>query len=266
MNLKNLEERKNRKGILTYWEGEKIIYKQCTSCKEIKEIEEFNIDKREKDGRCVSCKECKKQYRKKNVESIRQYGKRWREINGEHKNQYNKQWNKENEIHLKEYQKKRYKNAKEENMKKISNLLKNTNAIMENCKLPIYGSVYKIENIKTGRIYIGQTTLPLKERYSGNIIKTWIKERKQRTNQKFSNELIEEDFIVDEVIAIGICQYHLDKLEAYYIDKYNSYNNGYNNREGNHNTDDGLNEFKEILKKYNLEYINGELTNGKWNI
>ena len=46
---------------------------------------------------------------------------------------------------------------------------------------------------------------------------------------------------------------------AYYIDKYNSFYNGYNNTLGNFNTDDGIEEFENILNQYSLEYSNGEL-------
>ena len=57
------------------------------------------------------------------------------------------------------------------------------------------------------------------------------------------------------MLDVAFCQYHLDKLEAYYINKYGSCNNGYNNEHGNHNTDDGLEEFIKILQRYNLEVI-----------
>jgi hypothetical protein len=76
-------------------------------------------------------------------------------------------------------------------------------------------------------------------------------------NQKFKEELIEEDIGVTEVLDVAFCEYHLNKLEAYYINKYNSFLNGYNNREGNHSTDDGLNEFCEILREHGLSFENG---------
>ena len=115
------------------------------------------------------------------------------------------------------------------------------------------------ENIKTDHIYIGQTIRPLSRRYKSNIIKGWIEDRLAKNNQKFTEELIEEDFIVTELFDIAFCQYHLDKLEAYYIDKYDSYNNGYNNNAGHHDTDDGIEEFNQILKENNLQFINGQL-------
>jgi hypothetical protein len=119
------------------------------------------------------------------------------------------------------------------------------------------------ENVKTRRVYIGQTIRPLKERYRGGIVRGWIKERLEYDKQKFKEELIEEDIVVTEVLDVAFCQYHLDKLEAYYIDKYDSYNNGYNNKEGNHNTNDGIEEFNRILLENNLEFIANKLVENK---
>ena len=130
-------------------------------------------------------------------------------------------------------------------------------------KLPIYGYIYKFENIKTKRVYIGQTITLLKYRYGIDVIKKWIEERKHYENQKFTEELIEEDFIVTETLDVAFCQYHLDKLEAYYINKYNSCENGYNNEYGNHNTNNGIEEFNQILSEHNLEFVDGKLIENK---
>ena len=144
-------------------------------------------------------------------------------------------------------------------MQYISSIVEQINPAFKQLNLPIYGYIYKFENIKTRRVYIGETINPLKERYKSNVIQGWIKERLKYDNQKFTEELIEEDFKVTEVLDVAFCQYHLDKLEAYYINKYDSYNNGYNNREGNYNTTDGLKEFNEILAKHNLKFVDGKL-------
>ena len=44
--------------------------------------------------------------------------------------------------------------------------------------------------------------------------------------------MIEENFEIEDVFDVGICKYHLDKLESYWINQYDSYNNGYNNNSG----------------------------------
>jgi hypothetical protein len=115
------------------------------------------------------------------------------------------------------------------------------------------------ENVKTGHKYVGQSILPITRRYTGGVVQGWVEERLERTNQKFKDELIEEDIQVTEVLDVAFCQYHLDKLEAYYIDKYDSFLNGYNNREGNHRSNDGIEEFNQILLENNLEFIDGKL-------
>lgn len=87
--------------------------------------------------------------------------------------------------------------------------------------LPIYGIIYKIENIVSGSVYIGQTKQSFNERYSGGL-KGWIKDKKIDDNIS--------DFKVTEILDIAFCKYQLDLMEMYYIHKYDSYYNGYNNK------------------------------------
>ena len=320
MNFEGLEKKTNWYGRVSYWEGEKILYKECSKCGEIKSIDCFNESKTRGKIRsaCKDCtskktkeyreknaqklKEAKKEYydnhkeeiaekrkiyrevnkekisirrkgyREKNKESISESKKRWAEANKEHvKEQRKEYWDRNREIlikkskiyqeknkeKLKEYRRNRNENIKKENLENITNLLKQIKPILNQLDLQIFGYIYKITNIN-GHCYIGQSVRTLKERYKENVINGWIKERMKYDNQKFKEELQEEDFTI-EVIDFGVCQYHLDKLEAYYIDKYDSCNNGYNNREGNHKTNDGLEEFQQILKENGLEFIDGKL-------
>ena len=266
--------------------------KKCTQCGVWKPLEEFNKNKNYKDGRQYKCRECQKEYAKQYRENNPEYSKQWRENNPEYSKQwkennpeYHKQWrennseqqkqwrenNKENKReydkqyrqdnaeHIKEYNKQWYDDIKENNLKYISSIVEQINPVMKD--LPVYGYIYKFENIKTGHVYIGQTTYPLKMRYGfeGGIIKSWIKERREKVTQKFIEELIEEEFEVKELFDVACCKYHLDKLEAYWINKYDSCNNGYNNNTGYHDTDDGLEEFVGILEQHNLEFIEGQI-------
>ena len=227
-----------------------------------------------------------KQWKENNSDKVREYGKQWRENNSDYCKAYNEQWRKNNpdyckQWHLnnieqqkryrevnkekrKEYEKQRRGNDKENNLQYISNMVEQINPVFKHLNLPVYGFIYLFTNIKTKHCYIGQTTLPLKDRYkNSNIIQGWIKERLKYDTQKFKEELIEEDIEVTEVLDVAFCEYHLNKLEAHYINKYNSFLNGYNNREGNHNTDDGLNEFCEILRERGLSFENGSIMGGK---
>ena len=275
---------------------EKTEGKVCTKCGEWKPLEEFYRNKNYKDGRSHHCKVCHKQYtakseekiekrkkymneynkhyRKANKEKMRERQKQWRLNNAEHIKEHRKEYyeaNKEqilerfkqhkrkNREFFKEYERRRYNERKKENIQNIKNILKQINSIFKEKDLPIYGYVYKIENIKTGRVYIGQTIKPLKGRYGSDIIKGWIKDRSHYENQKFKEELIEDDFILTDVLDVGCCKYHLDKLEVYWIDYYDSCNNGYNNTPGNFKTSDGIEEFNQMLSDCNLEFIDGRL-------
>jgi hypothetical protein len=222
--------------------------KKCIQCGAWKPLDEFNKDKKHKDGRRSECKECTKKYIK-----------RCSEVYKEKRKEYQKQYRKVHVEYFKEYHKQYYKDNIENNLQYISSIVEPIRPILKELSLPVYGYIYKFENIKTGHIYIGQSTTPIDRRYGSNVIKSWIKDRKRFKNQKFIDELIEEDIKLTETLDVAFCQYHLDKLEAYYIDKYDSFLNGYNNQPGNHNTNDGIEEFNQILLENNLEFIDGKL-------
>ena len=283
---------------ITYWENGVIIGRRCTTCEKDKKIDEFNFQDKKKGTHHSECKECEKRYREANKEHYKEYHKHWHEQNKERikerakkyrennadkikerdrkyrENNVDKikegqrRWYENNIDKMKEYRennvgkikerdRKYRENNKEKNLQYISSMLEQIDPVLKT--LPIYGCIYKIENIKTGRVYIGQTIQPLKARYHGDVIKGWIEERKHYQNQKFLEELIEEDIVFTEALDVGCCKYHLDKLEARYIDQYDSCNNGYNNREGNHNTDDGLEEFNKILENNGLKFVDGKI-------
>lgn len=244
--------------------------KICRKCGEFKSYSEFNKAKSCKDGyrgECIQCRrEGYKQYYYSHKEEKQEYYKQYYVNNKDDLNEYHKQYSnshkekikgifkKYNNSH-KEERKQYYESHKNKNIMKINEIIKNIEKfnLINKYDIPIYGYIYKIENIKTGRIYIGQTIQSLTRRYKSNIIEAWKNERLKYDTQKFKDELINiDDFKLTEILDVGICKYHLDKLEAYYINLYDSYNNGYNNKNGNHITDDGIGEFKEILEYYNI--------------
>lgn len=49
------------------------ITKQCTKCGEVKALDAFIADKRRKDGKTSSCKDCARKYRQKNKEKQIEY-------------------------------------------------------------------------------------------------------------------------------------------------------------------------------------------------
>ena len=200
-----------------------------------------------------------REYRARNKEHKREIDKKYRDAHKEEIKIKKSEYAKNNRDKINEYCRRKDKINKQKNIQNITEMLEQLNPALEGLNLNAYGYIYKVSNIKTGHVYIGQSTMPFKRRYSGGI-KGWIKERKEKANQQFIEELTnEEDFEVEEVFDIGICKWHLDKLESFYIDKFNSYDNGYNNNAGHHDTDEGIEEFENILKEYNLEFIDNEL-------
>ena len=208
--------------------------KVCTVCKEWKPLEEFGIRKEmgKMRNECKSCEnERSKRYRLNNIEYISKY----------------------DSIRHKE----KYLKNKDVNLKEISEMLVKTKPFLKG--LDAFGIIYKVTNVKTNRIYIGQTVTSLNVRYGANLIQGWIQDRLKKTNQKFKEELIDEnDFIIDR-IDVGVCQYHLNRLESFYINKYDSFYNGYNNNSGPHIDNEGIEEFNDILKKYNLKFEGNKL-------
>lgn len=94
--------------------------------------------------------------------------------------------------------------------------------------------VYKITNIKTGEVYIGQTTKSLEWRKAVHI---------RRLNQgKHSSKLYNamrkygvENFEFDQ-ICVANSKDELNRLEKYYIAKYDCINHGYNKQVGGSNS------------------------------
>lgn len=104
-----------------------------------------------------------------------------------------------------------------------------------------YGIIYKIENIVNNKVYIGQTTQKrgFKGRYEfkGNGIErvyNYYKSKKDH-NKDYNVYLFNsiekygfDAFIVDEVLDTANSLDELNEKEKYYIEKFNSFHNGYN--------------------------------------
>ena len=83
---------------------------------------------------------------------------------------------------------------------------------------------------------MGQTTIGFDNRYPSG----WLYEHSKKDTVKHDLELYgENSFEYTKLFKIAYSQYELDKLEAYYINYYNSYENGYNETRGNIFTDRG---------------------------
>lgn len=227
---------------------------QCSKCKEWKEFNGFHKEGKYKDGtqRYRShCKECMKEYHK-------EHGKEYRKINKKKISEYKKEYDKVNKEYKKEYNKKYWKISTQESLNHTKKICSQNGLISDKLKdKGLYGIIYLFQNKINKRCYVGQTTTGLENRYSKDVIEGWIEDRKT-----FESTLLEEDIekygteaFTCDIIDVGYCRFHLDKLEAYYIDKYKSFEEGYNNNRGNLITSDGLQEFKELIKEYGLEEL-----------
>ena len=230
-----------------------------TKCKEcIKEYYKNNIERikeRNKEyhkeyykNNAESFKERQKEYYKDNIEKIKKHSKQYYKNNAESFKERRKQYYKDNTESVKEYNKKyRKDNAekiKEYNTKKIEEALQQIKIEVE--KNPdkynytegkeIYGIIYLVHNINSDKYYVGQTIIGFDNRYS----KGWLYAHGYKNTVKHDLELYgENSFEYIKLFKVAYSQYELDKLEAYYIDYYNSYENGYNENRGNIFTDRG---------------------------
>jgi len=93
-----------------------------------------------------------------------------------------------------------------------------------------YGIIYKVTNSVNNKIYIGQTVKNLNERRNAH----YYKARHENLNTHFLNALNkypEEVFIWEEIDEAKNRE-ELDNKEIYWINYYNSIENGYNTRAG----------------------------------
>ena len=187
-------------------------------------------------------------YRQDNKEKIKEYDKQYRQDNAEHykkyrqdnkekKKEYDKQYRQDNAEKIKKY-KKQYRNKQiEESLQQIKEEIeKDPEKYNYTEGKDIYGIIYLVHNIKSDRYYVGQTTIGIDNRYN----KGWLYEHSYKNSVKEDLELYgENSFEYIKLFKVAYSQYELDKLEAYYIDYYNSYENGYNETRGNIFTDRG---------------------------
>ena len=92
-----------------------------------------------------------------------------------------------------------------------------------------YGVIYKITNIKTNKIYIGQTIKTIEDRFLGHV-----KAANKGCNFKLSRAIRKygvDNFKI-EIIDVAESKCELNEKEIFYINKYNSNVDGYNMTSG----------------------------------
>lgn len=115
-----------------------------------------------------------------------------------------------------------------------------------------YGYIYVIKNKINEKVYIGQTLRSVEERF-----KQYIKPSNHKKHYKLYRAMNKygNDNFYYEILESNVCEDIIDEREIYWIEKYDSYKNGYNSTPGG----DG----RVIFKKIDINYIMDELKKGK---
>ena len=212
-------------------------------------------------------KEKHREYYQENKDKINEKHKKRYQENKNKINEKNREYYQENKDKFKEKHRKyreenkdkiseRHRKYREENKDKVSKRRKQYNdkkiqEALQQIKIEvesdpekynyiegkeIYGIIYLVHNINSNKYYVGQTIVGFDNRYSSG----WLYDHKHKNTVKHDLELYgENSFKYIKLFKVAHSQYELDKLEAYYIDYYNSYENGYNENRGNIFTDRG---------------------------
>ena len=112
-----------------------------------------------------------------------------------------------------------------------------------------YGIIYKIENMINHKVYIGQTSQErgFKDRYCRKgqgierVYNSYLYEQKH--NRYYNIHLFKaiekygfDAFVVDEIFDVALTEYELNEKEIFYIEKFDSFCNGYNSTLGGDGT------------------------------
>ena len=206
-----------RKGVLRNYDSDgNLISLECSKCHEVKAVSEFSKCKSKKDGVNTICKECdnkrSKEHRKQNAEHYAE-------------------WRKQNADKRKEYDAEYYNQKVEQALAEIKAYVEiDPQKYDYNPNEGIYGIIYLVHNVKSDKYYIGQTTVGFDNRYQSG----WLNWHSYKDAVKEDLELYgESSFEYTKIFKVAHTQQDLDKLEAYYIDYFNAYDNGYNEKRGN---------------------------------
>lgn len=119
-------------------------------------------------------------------------------------------------------------------------------------KMSRTGSIYIIKNKCNDKVYIGQTTQSIEERFKQHLKPSQIKRCKYKLYRAFDKYGVENFYC--ESLEENVPYEKLDEREIYYIEKYDSFHNGYNSTAGG--------DEKTIYKIEDVEDIINRLQNG----
>lgn len=96
------------------------------------------------------------------------------------------------------------------------------------------GTIYVIKNKCNDKVYVGQTIASVRERFLQHLKPSVAKKRGKYKLYNAINKYGAENFYI-EVIEGNVSQEKLNELEIFYIEKFNSFANGYNSTVGGDN-------------------------------
>lgn len=110
------------------------------------------------------------------------------------------------------------------------------------------GYIYIIKNTCNNKVYIGQTTLSVEERFKQHLKPSQIKRCRYKL-YKAMEKYGKENFYV-ETLESDVPYDKLDEREIYYINMYDSFHNGYNSTQGGDTkTIYKIDDIQEIVEK-----------------
>ena len=185
-------------------------------------------------------------YHENHKEEIRERHRQWYENNKEEQREKHRLYHENHKEEIREYRenhkeeireryRQKYENKTQQEMMKIyENVTKQRyphNGIQ-------YGVIYGVVCNNTNRWYIGQTTNGFNTRYQGDFFNRKYNELSEDNSkgQLLADDIGkygQENFQIFEVLDVAFSEKELDEKEAYYIDFYKAYDEGYNSSRGN---------------------------------
>lgn len=115
-------------------------------------------------------------------------------------------------------------------------------------------SIYVIRNKVNDKVYIGQTSQSVKERFNQHKKPSTIKKRGSYKIYNAMQKYGIENFYV-ETLETGISENDIDAKECEYIEKFDSFRNGYNSTPGGDSKTISRIEDVEIFKKQYMQKV-----------
>ena len=177
----------------------------------------------------------KRQRYENNKEKVLGINRRWRENNKEKLFEINRQYRENNKEKISETNRQYRENKAQREIMKIYENVTKQRYPHEGIQ---YGVIYGVYCRASKKWYIGQTTTSFNIRYSGDFFNHKIIELSE---DSFKGQLLaddiekygQENFEIFEVLDVAFSERELDEKEAYYIDLYKAYDEGYNSTRGN---------------------------------